>query len=115
VKPARNKALLPMAAALLLSSPLIPADEAIEVEPPAPPPPVISGEPLEPEVTIREREGETVEEYRVNGHLYMVKVTPAIGPSYYLMDTDGDGQLESRLTGIRSDPVVPMWVLLSWD
>ncbi|RME33772.1 MAG: DUF2782 domain-containing protein [Gammaproteobacteria bacterium] len=104
-----------MAASLWFSSPFLRAEEAIEVEPPAPPPPVISGEPLEPEVTIEEREGETVEEYRVNGHLYMIKVTPVVGPSYYLMDTDGDGQLESRMTGIRSDPVVPMWVLLSWD
>jgi hypothetical protein len=32
---------------------------------------------LEPEVTIKKREGDTVEEHRINGKLYKIKVTPA--------------------------------------
>lgn len=33
---------------------------------------------LEPEVTITEGKDETVEEYRVNGQLYMIKITPKL-------------------------------------
>jgi hypothetical protein len=36
-----------------------------------------------------------VEEYRMNGVLYMVKVTPTVGPPYYLIDTTGDGNLNA--------------------
>ena len=35
---------------------------------------------------------ETREEFRANGKLYMVKVTPA-GKTYYLVDHQGNGQL----------------------
>lgn len=80
---------------------------------PPPPEPVQSGEPLEPEVTIIQKDGETVEEYRVAGRLYMVKVTPSVGAPYYLMDQDGDGRLESRVDGL-TDPIVPQWVIFSW-
>ena len=45
-----------------------------------PPPPEIANDPeLEPQVTIIRRETETVEEYRVNGRLTMIKVTPRTG------------------------------------
>lgn len=80
---------------------------------PPPPPAVQSGEVLEPEVTIIQREDAEVEEYRLNGRLYMIKVKPVVGPAYYLMDDDGDGRLESRFDGL-SAPVVPRWVLFSW-
>lgn len=82
--------------------------------PPPPPPPVVSGETLEPEVTIIKKKESTIEEYRLNGRLYLVKVTPIKGPPYYLMDSDGDGQLESRMSELYSDFVVPKWVLFSW-
>jgi len=83
-------------------------------EPPPPPDPVVSGEPLAPEVLIIQKEDRTVEEYRINGRLYMVKITPSVGPSYYLMDNDGDGTMEHRMSQIYSDFVVPKWVLFSW-
>jgi hypothetical protein len=83
-------------------------------EPPPPPDPVVSGEPLEPDVTIIEGEKETIEEYRINGQLYMIKVIPDVGPSYYLMDSDGDGRLESRMSDLYSDYVIPKWVIFSW-
>lgn len=83
-------------------------------EPPVLPDPVESGETIEPEITIIQREDATIEEYRVNGNLYMVKITPAAGPPYYLIDRDGDGQMESRFSGIHDDIIVPQWVLFRW-
>ncbi|MCZ6718762.1 MAG: DUF2782 domain-containing protein [Gammaproteobacteria bacterium] len=83
-------------------------------EPPPLPEPVQSGEVLEPEITIIQKEEVTVEEYRINGILYMVKVTPSVGLPYYLIDQDGDGVMETQMDGIYADPVVPQWVLFSW-
>ncbi len=60
------------------------------------PAPVQSGQPMEPDVTIIRRGEETIEEYRINNQLYRVKITPVIGPSYELVDTNGDGNLEVR-------------------
>jgi hypothetical protein len=76
-----------------------------------PPPPGVSDAALEPQITIIQR-GETKEEqYRVNGRLYMIKVTPPHGGTpYYLIDSRGDGtwaRQESMDSGIR----VPMWVI----
>ena len=83
-------------------------------EPPTLPDPVESGEAIEPEVTIIQRKDATIEEYRVNGNLYMVKITPVVGKPYYLVDRDGDGRMESRVNDIYNDIVVPQWVLFSW-
>lgn len=84
-----------------------------EPEPPEIPPPLVDGEAIEPEVTIIKRDEGTISEYRINGQLYMVKVQPAVGPAYYLVDRDGDGEFDSRST----DPEkisVPQWILLRW-
>lgn len=83
-------------------------------EPPTLPDPVESGEAIEPEVTIIQRKDATIEEYRINGNLYMVKVTPVVGKPYFLVDRDGDGRLESKVNDIYNDMVVPQWVLFSW-
>lgn len=93
---------------------------------PPPPPPVTvpvpdsdnddnarSGGP-EPEVTIVQRKDAKVEEYRLNGRLYMVKVIPFIGPPYYYVDHDGDGLMESKINGRGVVPRAPQWVILSW-
>jgi hypothetical protein len=74
------------------------------------PEPQRSGEALEPDVTIREDERGTVQEYRANGHLYMVKITPRRGAPYYEIDSDGDGELDSRVNDIRN-AAIPQWVL----
>lgn len=81
----------------------------------APPPPEVvrSGEPLEPEVTIIQRGEQTIQEYRLGGRMYMVKVTPTKGPAYYFIDQDGDGKLETR-SDTLDDPLVPHWVIFSW-
>ena len=47
------------------------------------------------ERTIRtEDNGDVIEEYRVGGLLRIVKVTPARGPTYYMIDDNGDGRMD---------------------
>lgn len=80
-----------------------------------PPPPGMEAfdEALEPQVTIVKRETETREEFRIKGKLYMVKVTPAVGKPYYLVDRQGDGILVDA--GLDQHPTKPpMWVIHSW-
>ncbi len=68
---------------------------------------------LEPEVTITQQGNNVIEEYRVAGQLRMVKITPAGGVPYYLIDTDGDGLLETRSDGLQ-DPSTFQWTLFRW-
>jgi len=86
-----------------------PAD--LQPLPEAPPPPPGMIDPaLEPQVTITKRGQDKAEEFRVNGKLYMIKVTPSHGVPYYLIDSRGDGtwaRQESLDTGLR----VPLWVI----
>ena len=82
--------------------------------PPELPDQMQSGQPIEPEVTIVRRDDATIEEYRLNGRMYMAKITPKIGKPYYLVDKDGDGNMEARMSVIYDDFVVPQWVLFSW-
>jgi len=82
-------------------------------EPPELPDPLETGENIEPVVTIVHKEDAVIEEYRVNGALYMVKVTPAIGPSYYLIDNNGDGNFGSRRHEL-DQVIVPQWILYRW-
>jgi len=101
------------AAACLLAALSFPA--AAEEEPPPPAVPVDeNGQELEPEVTIREEEGKTIHEYRINGRLYMVKIQPRKGPPYYLMDLDGDGQFDEVRGDDPGQVVVPQWILFRW-
>ena len=81
---------------------------------PPPPPKLQSGEPIEPEVTIIKKKDATEELYSINGQVYAVKITPSSGPSYYLIDTDGDGLLETTQNDIERGLNVPQWILFSW-
>ena len=82
---------------------------------PPPPPPGVTGEQVEPSVIIREEEDRMIEEYSINGRVYMVKVTPTVGPPYYYMDADGDGQLELQPFDEASQPVQPAyWKVKEW-
>ena len=79
---------------------------------PLPPPPAFdaAADIEEPQVTITKQTEQTVEEYRVSGRLYMIKITPKVGPPYYLVDDKGDGKFvrqESLDSGIRP----PRWVI----
>ncbi len=68
-----------------------------------------------PEITIRQMGDQgSVEEYRAGGVLYMVRVNPSKGPAYYLVDSDGDGNLETRYNDLQSPLAIPAWVLLRW-
>ena len=80
----------------------------------APAPPPLSSESLEPEVTIIQRRDQTVEEYRLNGQLYMVKISPEKGFPYYLLDSDGDGDLDTRQDELNPKLMIPHWVILRW-
>jgi len=82
-------------------------------KPPVLPEPLRDGETIEPEINIIQKDDRTIEEYRVNGQLYMIKVTPNIGVPYYFMDTDGDGSLESQQHELQGH-LVPNWILLQW-
>ena len=79
-------------------------------EPPPPPPGFELDTALEPQVTILKRGTDTVEEYRIGGRLYMIKVTPARGAPYYMIDHKGDGRF-SRQDGLDSGIRPPMWVI----
>jgi len=76
------------------------------------PPPIISGEDQvtgEPQVTIVKKAGETVEEYRINGQLYMLKVTPAHGVPYYMHKEDQSGGW--LMDGPTQPLSIPKWTL----
>lgn len=100
--------------ALLLSAPALaqkaPPKDLQPLPEPPPPPAGTSDEALEPQVTIVKRAGETVEEYRMGGKLYMMKVTPSHGRPYYLIDHRGDGTF-SRQDSFDSGLRVPQWVI----
>jgi len=82
-------------------------------EPPPPPPGMELDPALEPQVTIQRRADQTVEEFRLNGRLYMVKVTPRHGVPYYLIDNVGRGEFV-RYDNYDTRTRPPMWVLFQW-
>jgi hypothetical protein len=68
----------------------------------------------EPQVRIPVQEGDQVEEIREGGRVVMLKVTPKNGPTYYLVDTTGNGnwmRRDSLDDGVR----VPMWPVKEFD
>ena len=72
-------------------------------------PPVVGAE-ESPSVTITQKGEEKIEEYRLHGQLYMIKVTPAHGRPYYLVDLKGDGKFV-RQAPMDSAIRPPMWVI----
>lgn len=56
--------------------------------------------------------GEVIEEYRIAGQLHVVKITPPRGPTYYLVDSDGDGVLDSSKGEGTISPV--QYKLFEW-
>lgn len=65
----------------------------------------------EPDVTIRQEGDRTVEEYRVNGFLYAVKITPKTGKPYFLVRADGDSNF---IRADQPDMLIPAWEIFSW-
>lgn len=66
------------------------------------------------EVVIRGSESGLINEFRINGQLYMIRITPKKGLPYYLVDSDGDGNLETRWNDLAPELLIPAWVLLRW-
>ncbi|HEY3326967.1 MAG TPA: DUF2782 domain-containing protein [Novimethylophilus sp.] len=100
---------------LALLAPLfaLAADKPVLEPLPEPPPPPAGYEPdvaSEPQVTIIKRGEDSIEEYRVNGQLYMQKITPAHGVPYYLVKEAVDGGW-ARMDGPGERLAVPQWVL----
>ncbi|MBD5119669.1 DUF2782 domain-containing protein, partial [Xanthomonas citri pv. citri] len=54
--------------------------------------------------------GDKVDEYRVNGQLEMVRVTPARGAPYFLYDRDHDGHTDAERDKVNK----VYWQLYSW-
>ncbi len=77
---------------------------------PPPMPAGMSDDEMEPQVTITQRGEDKAEEYRLAGRLYMIKVTPPHGVSYYLVDELGDGVMVRKNT-LTSGTRPPMWVI----
>ena len=68
-----------------------------------------------PTVTIRASEnGDVVEEYRQDGQVYMVRITPLRGRPYYLFDDDRNGRLD-RSDAERNDISPVYWTIYEWD
>jgi len=68
---------------------------------------------LEPQVTIIQRAHTKIEEYRIHGQLKYVKITPDKGAPYYLIDTNGDGMLDTRSDNLKNPPI-NQWILFQW-
>lgn len=103
-----RRSCLVLALLALVATPLRAQTPVPDVKPPEMAP---LDDSLEPQVTIKKRGADTVEEYRLNGRLYKIKVTPENGIPYTLVDQKGDGSfvpLDGPGTPALS---VPMWVI----
>ncbi len=103
-------AALLLASALLIGQAWAEDTPKLEPVPDIPPPPGITDPALEPQITIIQRGQDRIEEYRIRGMLYMIKVTPPHGRPYYLVDQRGDGKMR-RYDDLSPNFQVPMWVI----
>jgi hypothetical protein len=98
------------AAAQSTARPRPPGTSPLEQPPPLP---AVSSEP-EPQVTIRKDGDQTVAEYRVNGKLYMQRVTTKDGRTYVLIDHKGDGTFVKQDNTLSPHTAVPQWVVVEF-
>jgi len=99
---------------LLLAPTAVAVAQQVDDRPPPPPRNLEEGTVPEPDITLIERSDGVIEEYRYAGKLYMVKITPTKGVPYYLVDSDGDGEFDSRRSFADGRLLLPRWVLYSW-
>jgi hypothetical protein len=92
-----------------------PKPPTVPLEDLPPPPPMITTQPEpEPQVTQRNDADQSVQEYRLKGKLYMMRVTPKNGPPYVLMDLKGDGTFTRQENALDNGVRVPQWVLMEF-
>lgn len=63
-------------------------------------------------VVIRAGDNRTIKEYRIGGFLYAIQVIPKVGPPYFLVAADNQGNF------FRSDKpemLIPSWTIFQWD
>lgn len=97
---------------LILANTSLAADD-VPPPPPLPEEPQQSTDIPEPEVTIIHKEDRTIEEYRINGQVRYIKIIPSQGPPYYMVDTDGDGTVDTSFKDLENPPV-NQWILWQW-
>ncbi len=91
-----------------------PKPKNLQVVDDVPAPPLVKEDVnLEAKVTTTKNGTDTIEEYRIKGKLYKMRVIPASGPAYFLVDTKGDGSF-ARVDGPDLKMAVPTWVLFEW-
>jgi hypothetical protein len=65
------------------------------------------------EVSTRKQGSDTVQEYRQNGHVWMIRIVPQYGPTQTFMDTTGTGRLTRDP---QEGPVSPVYFsLYEWN
>lgn len=96
--------------AALLAFPAYAGKPPLEPLPEIPPPPGMVDPEMEPQITIVAQGGDRIEEFRIRGKLYMIKVTPSHGRPYFLVDHRGDGAMR-RYDDLLPNFQVPMWVI----
>jgi len=98
----------------IVSAPVLADSDEVQAPPPTPAPDLSNPLQQQPQIIVRPAPSGEVEEYRMGGQLYMIKVTPEKGISYYLVDSDGDGSLETRRNELGSPFAIPQWTLKRW-
>lgn len=84
-------------------------------EQPELPPAIQSGEEMQPDITIIRKGKETIQEFRRNGKVYMIKIVPQVGPAYYMLDTNGDGKMDVKKNDLDKNTDINQWLLFEWD
>jgi hypothetical protein len=106
---------------ILLLSPLIAFGE--ELQPQVNSPPINKSNADEPdgfnpagaEVNIITEGDKRIEEYSLNGRIYMVKIQQKGFPPYYLIDRDGDGRMDEQVSELMGPSAAPpTWTLFRW-
>lgn len=92
--------------------PELPDVEILDNPPPLPPELELDPD-LETQVTITKRGDDTIEEHRINGEIYMIKVIPRIGFPYYLVKNNRGG-IATHPGDPGSNISVPMWRILEF-
>ena len=95
-----------------------PGTVPLEEAPPPPPMPDAIDEDkdprIQPQVTTRVEGEQTVQEYRLAGKLYMIRVQPKHGIAYVLVDHKGDGTFTRQDNTLDQRVRVPQWLLLEF-